>query len=158
MDRLRGHKAHIYYSKSITLWIPTKRFLQLVQLATYEELKYDVSIAQSCLSASSEHISTVCTGRIRPRSQWLPKTSFRLLLQGLRFSTTCPLCIWHQVCPRATSSTCWQQKPAQTSPMPSHTYSISTRNSCKPEIVPDWENKEIPLEGIYLKLPSLTGM
>lgn len=98
----------------------------------------DEVITQSCLfaSVSSEHVSTVCTGRIRPRIQRVPKTSLRLVFQGLRFSTSCPLCIWHQVCPRATSSTCWQQKPAQTRPIPSHTYSISTRNNCRPEMVP----------------------
>lgn len=140
-------------------WIPRKRFLQPIW-----SYQYDVVIAQSCLcpSVSSEHISTVCTGMIRPRIQRVPNTSLRLLLQGLRFSTSCPLCIWHQVCPRATSSTCWQQKPAQTRPMPNHTYSIRTRNNCKPEIVPvgrNWEGQCYSQEdNMYLRLSALSGL
>lgn len=90
MDYFKGHKASIEYLKSMATWIPRKRFLQPIW-----SYQYDVVIAQSCLcpSVSSEHISTVCTGMIRPRIQRVPNTSLRLLLQGLRFSTSCPLCI-----------------------------------------------------------------
>lgn len=136
---LKRQKASSLCSKSFPTWVFRQHFLQHVTFLTCEELllRYEVFLQSSLwASASSEHVSTVCTGSIRPSIQRVPKTSLRLALQGLQFSASCPLCIWHHVCPRATSSTCWQQKPAHTKPMPSHTYSISTRNNCRPEIVP----------------------
>ena len=92
---------------------------------------------QSCLWASQGEASTVFTGTKKPRSQRVPKTSLRLALQEVGASTSRPRRNWHQVWPRATSRTCWQQKPAQVRPMPSHTYSISTRKNCRPDTVPE---------------------
>lgn len=107
---------------------------------------------QSCLWASLGDVSTVCTGIKNPSNQRVPKTSLRFALQEVEASTSCPRRNWHQVWPRATSRTCWQQKPAQVRPMPSQTYSISTRKNCRPDMVPEKRKYRRRLKRLYVRL------